>query len=183
MAHEIVKDDIPGSFIQGNSVSWKKSLSDFPATSWTLKYFLVNAVNQITIAASASGTDHLVEISPTTSAAYLEGDYSYHEIIEKSDNSERYKLSGGEVSILPNFESQSSGYDARSWVKQTLDAIRAVITKKVPHDRANYSVHGRQLSAYSWQEILDLEKEFQARYNRERRKSKGRSSSVKVQFS
>lgn len=182
MAYEVVGDDIPRSLVKGNSVSWKKSLSRFPASAWNLKYYLVNSSNQIVISASADGDDHLVEINPTTSDEYIAGDYFFHEKIEKSDSSEIYLLNSGTISILTDFADATTGHDARSWVKRTLDKIRAVIDGKVQHDRANYSIHGRQLSTYSWIEILDLEKEFSSRYAAEKRARSSRSSSVKVKF-
>jgi len=65
----------PLSFRAGDTVKWKKSLGDYPATSWTLKYFLVIQSDQKIITASADGTDHLVTITAAASAGYAVGRY------------------------------------------------------------------------------------------------------------
>jgi len=179
---EIVLSDIPKSLVIGNSVSWKKSLSNFPATSWTLSYALVMASEQIVITASASGAGHLVEVSPTTSTDYTAGEYEYQAFVVNGVGSERYKIESGQVEILANYAAATSGLDARSWVKTTLDLIADIITGKVAQDRASYSIHGRSIASYSWEEILQLHVKFKAMYAAEVRAKTGRSSSVKVWF-
>lgn len=182
MTYEVVLNGVPKSLVINNSVSWKVSLSDFPATGWTLSYALVNSDGQIIITASASGTDHLVEISPATSGAYTAGEYTYQSFVEKADSSERYQVGSGQIEILADYADASSGLDARSWVKVTLDAIKSVVTGKVAHDRASYAIHGRSLASYSWEEILDLYAKFKGMYAAEQRVTRKRSSSVKVAF-
>jgi len=181
MAYEIVLDAIPPSLVINNSVSWKVSLSDFPATTWTLTYALVNTANQETIVASADGTDHLVEIPVATSAGYTAGEYNYQAFVDDGAD-ERYKVGEGEIEIVTDYEAATSGYDARSWVKKTLDAIEDVITGKVSQDRASYSVHGRSLSSYTWDEILQLYDDFKGKYSAEQQTTNKKSSTVKVWF-
>ena len=182
MTYEIVLNGVPKSIVINNSVSWKVSLADFPATIWTLFYALVKANVQEVITASASGTDHLVEISPTTTTSYTAGEYEYQAFVVNGDGSQRYKVASGQIEILADYNDASTGLDARTWVKSTLDAIRDVVTGKVAHDRASYSIHGRSLSSYTWEEILSLEGKFSARYLAEVRTKNNRSSDAKVYF-
>lgn len=183
MAFTVVLSDIPKTLVIGNSVSWRQSLADFPASSWTLTYALVNSSGQITITASADSDTHLVEVSPATSTNYTAGEYAYQAYVEKSDSSERYKIGEGLIKILTDFESETSGYDARSWVKKTLDYVESLITGKVQKDRASYSIAGRSLSSYSWDEIYTLRENLVAQYRAEERLKNKRSSTVKVRFS
>lgn len=182
MAYEIVLNGIPQSLVINNSVSWKVSLSDFPATAWTLSYVLVKTTTQIVITASASGDDHLVEIPPSTSTGYEAGIYQYQSFVVKADASERYKIASGQIEILSDYSLASTGLDARTWVKTTLDSIEDVVTGKVSHDRASYAIHGRSLSSYTWDEILNLYEKFKGMYASEVRGKKKRSSSAKVYF-
>lgn len=183
MTFEKVLDEIPKKIVAGNSVSWRQALSDFPAPTWILYYHLINATGLITITAAADGADHLVEIAPSTSADYLAGDYEFQKVIKKSDDSERYQIGSGSITVAPDYSANSAGLDARSFAKRTLDYLEALIEGKVQKDRANYSVHGRQLSAYSWEEIYKIYEDFKAQYAAELRKKRGRSSTVKVTFS
>lgn len=183
MTFEKVLDEIPKKIVAGNSISWRQSLTEFPATAWTLYYYLINASGLITITAAADGTDHLVEIAPATSAAYSDGDYEFQKVIKKSDNSERYMIGSGSITIAPDYSENAAGLDARSFVKRTLDYLEALIEGKVQKDRANYAVNGRQLSTYSWEEIYKIYEDFKAQYAAELRKKRGRSSTVRVVFS
>ena len=67
----------PAAITAGDSFTWQKTLADYPAGTWTLKYRFINAAGKIDITATASGTDHLVSVTPTTSAAYTAGDYTW----------------------------------------------------------------------------------------------------------
>ena len=58
----------PETITAGDSLTWKRTLADYPAGTWTLKYRLINADGKIDITATASGTDHLVSVEPATSA-------------------------------------------------------------------------------------------------------------------
>lgn len=58
----------PRSFVASATVVWKKSLTDYPASLWTLKYTLRGAdATGIDVTATADGDDHLVTISSTNS--------------------------------------------------------------------------------------------------------------------
>jgi len=121
MTFEKILNEIPQSLVQGNSLSWSQNLAEFPASAWALSYALVSASNQIIITAAADGDNHLVEISPATSAAYVVGKYEYHKIITKLDGSEKYKLGSGTFEILVDFAGATTGHDARSFVKKRQD--------------------------------------------------------------
>ena len=67
----------PTTIIAGDSVAWTKSLADYPAPTWTLKYRLVREGKSIEIVATASGSDHAIAVLPATSAGWLPGDYKW----------------------------------------------------------------------------------------------------------
>ena len=66
----------PSEFRAGDSVKWQKSIDDYKASAgWSLAYAFRGPGGVIDVTASASGDEHLVEITPTTSAAYTAGIY------------------------------------------------------------------------------------------------------------
>ena len=144
----------PTSIIAGDTLSWSKSLADYPATVWTLKYRLVNATGKVDITATASGTDHLVSVSSTTSAAYAAGTYAWTAWVEKAG--ERATVGGGTMVIKPNLAVQNS-FDARSDAAIIVDQLMAAyktFTASQGHV-AEYEIAGRRMKYRSSAEILD----------------------------
>ena len=114
----------------GDTWKWKESApSDYPATSWTLKYELQGPhPSLITLTATADGDDYDITIALGTTKTYTPGIYrwvSYHE--KTSDQSERYQKDEGTINVLPNLAVGKGGADARSHVRRTLDLIEVAI--------------------------------------------------------
>jgi hypothetical protein len=115
----------PASFTAGDTVKWKRSLADYPATGgWTLKYRLISAANKYDITASASGADHLVTVTAATSATYVAGEYAWQAYVE-GGSSERYTVGTGTLTIAPNLAGQSGGLETRSTARQIVAELEA----------------------------------------------------------
>ena len=109
----------------GDTWTWQRSFSDYPATDWTLGYTLFKSGTRITFTASASGSDHLVTLAAATTAGYTAGRYDWVAAVTKG--AERYQVDSGVVQILPNVATISAGYDGRSHARKMLDAIEATL--------------------------------------------------------
>ncbi|MDY6790529.1 MAG: hypothetical protein SWH54_04590 [Thermodesulfobacteriota bacterium] len=172
----------PLSFRAGDTVKWKKSLDDYPATSWTLKYFLVIQSDQKIITASPDGTDFLITITAAASAGYVVGRYSYQARVENVGG-DKTTVGDGIVKVKPNLELATAGADYRSHVKAVLDALEATILGKASSDQLSYSIAGRSLSKLSPEELIAWRDHYRAEYLREERKAgRGRPQKIKVQF-
>ena len=60
-------------FYSGETVKWKRiDLSDYPAPTWTLNYFLQKSGTKIDFASSQDGstTGHLISLTPATTGGY-----------------------------------------------------------------------------------------------------------------
>lgn len=170
----------PSEVTAGDTSTWKKSLSDFLASdSWVLTYALVKDGKLIEITASADGDDHLVEVLPTVTAKYNPGIYHYQAYVTKS--TERYQVGTGTIEVLPDF-AQSAGYDNRSHAKVTLDALEAVIEGKASRDQLSYSIGGRSLSRFSWEELIAARSHYRSEYLAEERRAGRKSSKIKTRF-
>ena len=76
----------PLEFYSGTTVKWKRTdLSDYPAPTWTLNYFLQKSGTKIDFASSQDGstTGHLISLTPATTANYAVG--LYHWVVEAND--------------------------------------------------------------------------------------------------
>jgi len=112
----------PASIVAGDTITWQKSLADYPATEWTLKYRLLNSAGKIDITAAASGSDHLVTVSSTTSAAFTAGDYDYLAWVEKTGA--RRSVGTGRITVVANLATAAT-YDGRSDARIVYEALLA----------------------------------------------------------
>lgn len=152
MTYVNVLNDIPAEITAGESVSWLKSLSDYPASdSWVLTYSLVKSDNQIQIVAAADGDDHLIEIPIATSTDYEVGDYAFQAHV--SNGTERYQVDSGKIEIVADFAAQGSGYDSRTMLEKQIDALDAAIYGRASKTQLMQTISGMQI------QHMDLEKQ------------------------
>lgn len=158
----------PAFIVAGDSVTWSRSLADYPAGTWVLKYRLINAAGKVDITAGASGTDHLVDVSPTTSAAYVAGDYTYTEWVEKTGA--RVTTGGGTITIKPNIAALNT-LDARTDAAKIVDQLTAAYTSYTASNGlvAEYEIAGRRMKYRSAAEILEQLNFWEARVVAEKR--------------
>ena len=149
--------------VAGDFTAWKRSdlNSEYVNSSYTLSYKarLENSGSTvITITASASGSDYLVEVGQSTTASYTVGIYHWDAFITRNSDSERVRIKYGRWEIVPNLSTSSA--DPRTHNKKVLDAIEAVIENRATQDQMSYSIAGRSLSRMDPQSLF----EFQAIY-------------------
>lgn len=134
----------PATVVAGDTITWQKSFSDYPATVWTLKYRLLNAAGKIDITATASGTDYLVSVSSTTSAGWAAGDYDYLAWVEKAG--ERVSVGSGRITVKPNLAALNT-YDGRSPARKIYEGLLAAYQSAVTARAfvAEYEIAGRRM--------------------------------------
>lgn len=133
----------PKQIIAGDTITWKKTLSDYPASGgYTLKYRLINSAAKYDITAAASGDDHLITITSATSSGYAAGSYIWSSRVEKGlgQTLERYTLATGTIEISPDLADKSAAFDTRSHVKRTLDALEAAIEGRASRTDLDYEI-------------------------------------------
>lgn len=112
----------PRELRAGLTWAWLRSLVDYPAGTWTLKYWLVNATSHIEITATADGTTHAVSVAAATTAGYAAGDYDWVATVESG--SEKYQVCSGRIKVLPRID-QAAALDLRSTARKILDQLEA----------------------------------------------------------
>lgn len=141
--------NIPEKIQAGDSLQFTDSLTNYPASTWTLTYTLINTTLKVSFSATASGDNHYTNVPATTSAKWTAGKYRY--LATVSDGTDRFTVGSGSVEILADFTKPS---DQRHHVEKVLDAIEAVLEGKATVDQSSYSIAGRSLSRYSPAELL-----------------------------
>lgn len=147
----------------GDTVKWTRSLADYPANdSWVLSYELINSANRYTVTASASGSDHLVTISATTSAGYVAGAYDWRARVTKA--SEVYTVGTGRVTVAKSF---ATATDTRSQARSTLEAIETMLAGRATSAVEMYEIAGRKLKYMLPSELLVLRDRYRMDVARE----------------
>jgi hypothetical protein len=176
----------PISLRAGDTWKWTKTLSDYPATAWTLKYrFKHKTAAGFEIVASASGNDHSVSVAAATSTGYAPGQWTWQSWVE-GGTSEKYSINAGILQIDPDYRSgvATNALDNRSHARKTLEAIEAWIESRNPGVEY-YEIAGRQMRYIPIADLLKLRQLYKSEVAAEDASNSiiaGRSSPRKIQF-
>ena len=137
----------PDVLVIGDRWTWKRTdLTDYPPASYTLSYEAVqqaaSALARISITATGSGSDHLVQVASTTTDDYSAGTYAWAAYITRASDSARIKIGSGSWRIDADFA--TSEEDPRTFAQQQVDRLEAVLAKLSERQHESYSVGGRQ---------------------------------------
>ncbi len=130
MAHQIPTTE-PAEVAAGETWTWKKSLDDYPASVWTLRYYLSDGTNRIEIVASADGDAYLVAVDAATTATKAAGNYRW--VAQVSDGSDVYTVGAGAITVGANV-SLAQPFDARSFAEKLLDAVNSALLGKATRE-------------------------------------------------
>lgn len=170
----------PFEITAGDTVTWTKTLEQYPAPEWQLNYVLLNASHKIQITGVADGSNHLISVPAAVSVAYGAGSYKWQSYVTKG--AERYTIATGQMTIKPDFAT-ALAMDTRSHVKKTLDALEAMIEGKASRDVQEYSIQGRMLKHIPLTELMPLYEKYKRFYADEvasEKASKGAKTSKKI---
>ena len=159
----------PGTLTAGDTISWLKTLPEFPATEgWVLEYTLLNAAGKITIGSAAQDADHLVGASATQSAAWPAGEYAYSARVSRTVAAvlQAHTVSVGRFTVAPAFGSVNT-LDTRSSARQALEAVTAYLANPANLGAASYTIAGRSLGRHGIPELIALKTHLQAEVSRE----------------
>jgi hypothetical protein len=151
--------NVPGTINAGDKVAWTETLSDYPATSYTLAIDLRSKDRPpITITAAASETDYLITVLPAITNLWKSGIYQWQAYIYTGTPptfTNKITIERGTIEILPNLTIFSASDDARSTAKLNLDMIEAVLSGDTSPNIMSYSIAGRSLSKWGRKELRE----------------------------
>lgn len=174
-------DTVPESLVAGDTWEWTRDLSDYPAGTWTLTYYLRKEGKSYSFAASASGTTHSVSVAAATTAAYEPGKYFLQARV--TSGSEKFTLEDEEcwVEVLPNPASDKS--DPRTWARRTLDAVEAFLAGNATTAQQSMTINGRSIARWSLVELRQWRNELRGEVrSQEAGESAGLGRNIKVRF-
>jgi hypothetical protein len=145
----------PRSFVAGATVTWSKSLEDYPAgDGWVLKYALrgpdATGINVTAATDPLDGDDFLVTIASTDSDK-APGTYRLIAWVEKAG--EKYYVVEQPLVILAK-PADSGALDTRSDARIIYDELVALFKTKALMVQAEYLIAGRHMKFESYTELL-----------------------------
>jgi len=144
----------PTSVWAGDTWKWRREdLTDYPATAYTLSYYLHNASASATITATADGSNFAVTVAKAVTALIAAGRYFWAAFV--SDTTERFQVDSGTIEVLPNLAA-SAATDRRTHARKVLEAIEAVLESRATVDQAGYTIAGRRLDKTPIADLLML---------------------------
>lgn len=122
---------VPSTLRAGDSWSLTAAPAAYPGPDWVLSWVLVNAAATTPIEAvwDAEAEAHNFTLTPTLSAAYSAGRYSWYLIATNATDSLRTTLEEGVVDILPD-PVTADPVAAPSHARRMLQAIEAMLESR-----------------------------------------------------
>lgn len=178
---------IPSTLYAGDTWTWTDSLSDYPATTYTLKYALRGyGLTTTDITAAASGTDHVSTVTAATTGSIGAGTYSWVAVVERTVTGvlQRTTVGSGRVVVQPNLLTATSTTDIRGQYEIAYDAIIAAINTNSASAVASITVNGRTVQYKGLDELVKAEQILRPKMEAEKAASSGTTASklVRVQF-
>lgn len=160
-------DEEPEELSAGDRWAWKRTDLTSYGSGYTLTYELTlyAGAAPITLTATLSGSEYLIEVGQSTTAGYTSGDYQWVALITRDSDSERVEISRGVMKVNP--DPATSAADPRTTARKTLDAIEAVIEGRASKDQESYSIAGRSLTRMSVEDLLSLRDSYRVEVRRE----------------
>jgi hypothetical protein len=174
----------PASLRAGDTWKWTRTLDDYPAGTWTLKYRFKFASGGFEITATASGTDHAVDVAAATTAAYVAASYQWIAWVESG--AEKYTVGSGSMEVLPDYRSglATVALDDRSHAQKLLDKIESWLESRDPAV-AEYEIAGRRMKYIPISDLIKLRSKYQAEIATQANSAalaKGEGVGRKIQF-
>jgi hypothetical protein len=145
--------NVPSKITKGVTLKWTESLSDYPASAWTLTYTFISPTDKQTVIAVADGDDYEIHLGFGDTALFNTGRYDWQAFVD--DGTDRYCVGSGTTQVIEDFASQPN-YDGRSQLQQIVDAMDAYLLGNATDDQQQVRFNDREIRKYDRAELLQL---------------------------
>jgi len=181
----------PTEIVVGDYIQWKRSdlVDDYPLSDYSVEYvarITGGGSNEIKVAATETGGTYLITIDSATSADFSAGYYHWQLEVTKTSTGDRIVVDRGAFTAVVDLDDNQA--DPRLFEEKMLAKIESILLGKADADVSSYSIAGRSLTKYSYQELQDLHDQYEAKVNRHKQLERiklGKTThhTVKVRFS
>ena len=181
----------PTEIVVGDFIQWKRSdlVDDYPLSEYSVEYvarITGGGSNEIKVSATETGGTYLITVDSATSADFVAGYYHWQLEVTKTSTGDRVVVDRGAFTAVVDLDDNQA--DPRLFEEKMLAKIETILLGKADADVSSYSIAGRSLTKYSYQELQDLHDQYEAKVNRHKQLERiklGKSThhTVKVRFS
>ena len=185
------KEGEPTEIVVGDFIQWKRSdlADDYPLSEYSVEYvarITGGGSNEIKVAATETGGTYLITVDSATSAEFVAGYYHWQLEVTKTSTGDRIVVDRGAFTAVVDLDDNQA--DPRLFEEKMLAKIESILLGKADADVSSYSIAGRSLTKYSYQELQDLHDQYEAKVNRHKQLERiklGKTThhTVKVRFS
>lgn len=176
---------LPGKVVIGNTFSFTVIPPNnyTPSNSYSA-YLKFRGPCDIDLSSTTSNNSFVFKETATETLDWKEGTYKYVLYVETtgSPGVDSYTLETGYIELEKRADLLDSGEDMLSFYHTMRDAIQAVLTNKATKDQSSYSIAGRSLSRFTWDELIAAYDKFDFLYKRELNKSLPARNQVKFRM-
>ena len=150
----------PTRITQGDTVSFKKALPDYPARDgWTLTYALRGNGQEIQFSSTADVDNHVILVDSSVTELWLPAEYKLEGFAEKPDG-ERKSFYLGSLTITPDLETAPADLDTRTHAQKMLSSIEAELEKCAKNILLSTTVEGTTVLRERRLELLKLRQSY-----------------------
>ena len=185
------KEGEPTEIVVGDFIQWKRSdlVDDYLLSEYSVGYvarITGGGSSEIKIAATDTGGTYLITVDSATSADFVAGYYHWQLEVTKTSTGDRIVVDRGAFTAVVDLDDNQA--DPRLFEEKMLAKIETILLGKADADVSSYSIAGRSLTKYSYQELQDLHDQYEAKVNRHKQLERiklGKTThhTVKVRFS
>ena len=145
--------NVPESLIAGDTREFSIENSNFPASTWTMTYYL-HGETTVKIVGVASDEKHVFTIPSNKTDTWREQSAAWSLVATQSDL--QYTVQRGTLTIFPNQTKNEAGARIKN-LQDDLEAIRAFKSGRAKKGVLKSTFAGRSLDKMPLTEILQLE--------------------------
>lgn len=143
----------PGEFAAGDTLSFERALSEFPAPTWSLLYEMRGQTQPISFASTPDGQNHSINVAATVTATWLPGDYTLAGYALNGTTGERQQIYLATITVTPNFAAEAGNEPQLTFEAQMLANLEIVLLAKSTGDLLESSVENSRFRYLSLEEV------------------------------
>ena len=174
------------TLVAGETLNFLAITTDYPASAgWVVTLYLNPRAGgtPTSVTGTASGDDHLLQVSAATTAGWAPGAWAWETWAAKG--SERYRLEAGQLQVQAGLIGAAAGLDTRSQAQRALDDAEAALAAWTPTTK-RYRINGREMEFNAPADIIAVINHWRTAVKREQAEqamAAGRRNPRKLQVS
>lgn len=182
----------PKEIVVGDFIQFKRTdlVADYPPADYTARYIArvtQGGSSEITLTGTNynSGESYLFTVTSTDSADFDAGYYHWQLEIERNSDNNRIVVDRGSFTAIVDLDVNNT--DPRTHDEKMLTKIQSILENRADSDVESYSIQGRSLTKIPIKELIEWERHYRQRVDRQKRADDIRlgrktSNTIKVRF-